>query len=140
MVTGTDRETWRHSRPGTLTVYFDADCGFCTDCARLLRLLDGGRRLRLIPLQRAQTERPDAPALAALQQSMHVVDSDRWWTGGRACLEIAARVPALWPLATLRYVPLVPELLDRAYVAIAAKRHSISRLTGSRACRFDWAG
>jgi predicted DCC family thiol-disulfide oxidoreductase YuxK len=140
MVTGTDRKIWRDGCPSPLTVYFDADCGFCTDCARLLRLLDGRRRLRLIPLQRAQRDRPDAPALATLQQSMHVVESDRRWTGGRACLEIAARVPALWPLATLRYVPLVPELLDRAYVAIAAKRHSISRLTGSRACRLDWTG
>lgn len=121
-----------------LTVYFDSDCGVCTDSARVLRLLDGRRRLRLVPLQLAASERPDAPELSRLRASMHAVDGDRWWTGGRACLEIAARIPVLWPLALVGRVPPIPALVDRAYSVVAANRHRISRVTKSRACRLDW--
>lgn len=41
-------------RSGRLTVLYDADCGFCQHCARVLYRLDKGRRLRLTPLQLAQ--------------------------------------------------------------------------------------
>lgn len=119
-------------------MYFDADCGFCTDCVRVLRVLDGGRRLRVVPLHRAAHERPDAPPLATLRDSMHVVDGDRWWAGGQACLEIAARVPPLWTLSLIRRVPLASALVDRAYAMVAANRHRIGRATHSRVCRIDW--
>lgn len=119
-------------------MYFDADCGFCTECVRVLQVLDGGRRLRVVPLHRAPHERADAPPLAALRESMHVVDGQRWWVGGDAWLEIAARVPALWTLSLMRQVPLAPAIVDRVYALVAANRHRIGRVTRSRVCRIDW--
>jgi predicted DCC family thiol-disulfide oxidoreductase YuxK len=35
----------------TVTLLFDGDCAFCTACADLLRFLDRGHRLRLVPFQ-----------------------------------------------------------------------------------------
>jgi predicted DCC family thiol-disulfide oxidoreductase YuxK len=130
-----------HRAPGTdsddrLAVYFDRTCGVCTDVARLLLRLDRGRRLRLVPLQRASEDAPDAPAAEALRATLHVRDArGRWDTGAAACIRIAERVTLLRAVALAARLPLVPLALEAAYLTVAANRGAISAVVGALARR-----
>ena len=118
-----------------LTVFYDGDCGFCEQCALLLRRLDRGHRLRLLPRQHAASVFPSAPSPADLRASMHVVDAaDRWERGGAAWLWIAHTVPQLRPLARLAELPLIRWAIEPVYALVARNRHRISGLVGLHAC------
>jgi len=118
-----------------LQVLYDADCGFCTRTARLLRRLDRLARLELVPLQRAHSAVPDAPSEDRLLDRMHVRDpGGRWWIGSEGWLRIAGAVPALRPLAILARIPFVRPLVEPVYAFIARNRHHISRLLRDEAC------
>ena len=121
---------------GRLLVLYDADCGICTRTARVLRRLDHGRRLRLLPLQDAGGI-ADAPPMDVLLCSIHVRDGrGRWTAAGAACLRIADEIPLLRPLAMVgRLVP--SRVVEWAYAHIAGNRHRLSRLLGDDACAID---
>jgi predicted DCC family thiol-disulfide oxidoreductase YuxK len=117
-----------------LTVLFDADCGFCTRSASLLRRLDRGQRLDLVPLQ-AAAALADAPPERVLLERMHVRESTgRWSIGGAAWLRIADVVPALRPLAWFARLPFIRPLVEPVYAVIANQRHRLGRLLGDDAC------
>jgi predicted DCC family thiol-disulfide oxidoreductase YuxK len=119
-----------------LTVLFDADCGICTQSARLLRTLDRSGRLRLVSLQSAPALVPDAPPVAELRRSLHVRSAGgRWWSGGTAVVRIASVVPVLRPIAILGSLPLARSLVDATYDLVAANRHRLSRLIRAPVCR-----
>jgi predicted DCC family thiol-disulfide oxidoreductase YuxK len=121
--------------PGQLAVYVDADCGLCSYVATWLGRLDVLGRLHLVPLQEAPAE-PGLPPRHRLLETLHVRDREgRWWTGAAACLRIARRVPALWPLALLGRVPQVERLLERGYARVARDRRRISQRLGLAECR-----
>ena len=87
-------------RKPDLDVFYDADCGFCTRTALVLRRVDRSGRLRLMPLQRATEIAPDVPSEDRLLEEMHVRDaSGRWFAGGAAWLQIAHLLPLMEPLA-----------------------------------------
>lgn len=118
-----------------LQVLYDADCGFCTRTARLLRRLDRSDRLELVPLQKARSAVPDAPSTDRLLARMHVRDgAGHWSIGSDGWLRIADALPALRPLAILARVPLVRPFVEPVYALIAGNRHHISRLLGEREC------
>jgi predicted DCC family thiol-disulfide oxidoreductase YuxK len=118
-----------------LTVLFDGDCGFCTRSARLLRRLDRGRRLDLVPLQGA-AGLPDAPPQRALLERMHVRDAAGGWSaGGAAWVRIADAVPALRPLAWFAGLPFIRPLVEPVYAVVANNRQRLSRLLGDDTCR-----
>ena len=120
-----------------LLVLYDADCGLCTHSARLLRRLDPGGRLQLVPL-RAVTGIPGAPPVEALIQALHVRAPDgRWSAGGAACLEISREIALLRPFGRLARLPVVRRLVEPTYARIAANRLRISRLLRLDACRVD---
>jgi predicted DCC family thiol-disulfide oxidoreductase YuxK len=122
------------SSSGPLTVLYDADCGICSQVARVLRRLDRRHQLRLAPLQDASL--PGSPSLAQLLGSLHAVDEQgRWWVGPDAVVEIAKRVPVLRPVTIFARLPLAPRILDIAYHAVAEHRQQISRVLGMDACR-----
>jgi predicted DCC family thiol-disulfide oxidoreductase YuxK len=118
-----------------LIVYVDADCGVCTFVAIWLARLDVLRRLRLVRLQDAPAE-PGMPPQPRLLETMHARDAEgRWWTGAAACLQIARRVPALWPFALLGRIPAVARLMERGYTRIARDRRQLSVRLGLAVCR-----
>jgi len=121
---------------GRLQVLYDADCGFCSRSAGLLRRLDRAGRLELIPLKSAAAAAlPGAPPDDRLLERMHVRDaSGHWSIGGAGWLRIADAVPALGPLAFLARLPVVHRFVGPAYALIARNRHRISRLLGDDAC------
>jgi len=118
-----------------LTVLYDAECGFCSRCAAVLRRLDRAHRLRLVPLQSAPTSVPGAPSAASLLETMHVVDAaGRWATGGAAWLRIAAVIPALRPLSAVGSLPLCRWGVERLYEVVSRNRRRLSRLAGAKSC------
>jgi predicted DCC family thiol-disulfide oxidoreductase YuxK len=120
---------------GDLTVLYDGDCGVCTHTARALVRLDSQHRLRLVALQRADV--PGMPPRDQLLDSLHVIDaSGRWSVGAAAWVELASRIPVLWPSSVAaRRLPLAMPILDVIFRLVAENRHHISRLLGLRACQ-----
>lgn len=117
-----------------LLVLFDADCGICSRSARVLRRLDRGRGLRLVPLQ-AAGDIPDAPPLDALLEAIHVrVRRGGWAAGGAAWMEIAREVPLLRPVAIAAGIPAVRRVVKWTYDRVAGNRHRLSRWLGAEAC------
>jgi len=120
---------------GRLTVFYDADCGFCSHCAAVLRAVDRGHRLDLVPLGRAATRFPEAPPTEALLDKMHACDAaGRWFIGGQAWIRVADAVPLLRPLAVVARLPLIRSLVEPVYSVVARNRHNLSRLLGDDAC------
>jgi predicted DCC family thiol-disulfide oxidoreductase YuxK len=118
-----------------MQVLYDADCGFCTRTARLLRRLDRAGRLDLIPLQRAGATIAGAPSEDRLLERMHVRDAaGQWSIGGEGWLQVADAVPALRPLAILARLRFVRPFVEPVYGLVARNRHRISRLLGDDAC------
>ena len=121
-----------------LTVLYDADCGVCTMTARMLHVLDGGRRLDLSPLQHFTPTTADDPDRAALAQRLHVRNaSGRWASGGDAVLRIMAAIPILAPLSLVGRLPGAHGAVDAVYRWVAAHRDGIGRLLGVDRCRID---
>jgi predicted DCC family thiol-disulfide oxidoreductase YuxK len=124
----------RPSGDHRLLVLYDADCGTCSHSARLLRRLDQGRRLRLLPL-RAAGEVIGAPTVDVLLDAMHVRDRHgRWTVGAAAWIRIADEVPLLRPMAIGARAPMIGRLVDWAYARAAGNRRRLSRLLGHDAC------
>ena len=117
-----------------LTVLYDADCGLCTHVARALARLDTSRRLELVSLQTADL--PDMPPRTELLDALRAVDaSGHWSVGAAAGVEIAKRVPLLWPLSAAAKLPFAMPILDLYYHLVADNRQSLSRLLGLNVCR-----
>ncbi|HKB28749.1 MAG TPA: DUF393 domain-containing protein [Candidatus Limnocylindrales bacterium] len=123
------------ARQARVRVFFDADCGFCTRSAEVLRRLDWRRNLDLVPLQAAARTTGDAPRVDVLLGAMHVRDqAGRWSAGGAACLRIAEEVPILRPFAVIGRLPLIRRLVEPAYALVSAHRHQLGRVLGEDAC------
>jgi predicted DCC family thiol-disulfide oxidoreductase YuxK len=122
-----------------LTLLYDADCGICTHTARVLARLDSrGHHLRLVSLQAAGL--PGMPARDKLTDALHAVDDEgHWFTGAAAGVEVARRIPLLWPISVVARLPLAMPVLDVLYRAVADNRHAISRLFRLDACRVPGA-
>ncbi len=119
---------------GDLTVLYDRDCGVCTQVARALARLDTRGQLRLVALQVA--EPPDMPPRDELLDALHALDADgRWSVGAAAGVEIARRIPLLWPISVAARLPLAMPILDALYRSVADNRQRISRLLGLRVCQ-----
>jgi predicted DCC family thiol-disulfide oxidoreductase YuxK len=117
-----------------LTVLYDADCGVCTQTARVLARLDSRRRLRLVSLQEATL--PGMPPAHELMDALHAVDTDgNWFVGAAAAVELTRHVPLLWPISVIAKLPLAMPILNVLYRAVAANRQSLSRLLRLDICR-----
>ena len=117
-----------------LTVLYDGDCGICSHTARLLVRIDSRRRLQLVALQVATV--PGMPPRDDLMSELHAVDrGGHWFVGATATVEIARRVPLLWPITVFARLPLAMPILDALYRAIANNRQSLSRVLGLQVCQ-----
>ena len=107
-------------------VLYDGQCPLCLRSVALLKRLDWLGRLRTIDARdRSQWPASDAPLdPERLLQEMHVVTPDgrRLYRGFAALRWIAWRLPLLWPLAPLLYIPGVPRLGQRLYLWVARNR------------------
>jgi predicted DCC family thiol-disulfide oxidoreductase YuxK len=114
------------TRPNQAVILYDGDCALCRKTTSILRRLDwlgrlafhNGRDAAGIP---ANTARLHAGRMI---QEMHVLTPDRKQalSGFRAVRWIAGRVPVLWPLYPLLFVPGMARLGQRLYLWVARNR------------------
>jgi predicted DCC family thiol-disulfide oxidoreductase YuxK len=110
-------------------ILFDGECPMCRQTTAILRRLDWLKKLRFhncrdtagIPANSAHLE---ADRMIA---EMHVLAADRKsaLSGYRAVRWICGRVPVLWPLYPLMFVPGMPKLGQRIYLWIARNRFQL---------------
>ncbi len=107
-------------------VLYDGQCPLCLKSVGILKRLDWFHRLSYVNARdRAQLPSSDAPLDPdRLLQEMHVLTPDgrRLYHGFAALRWMAWRLPLLWPLAPLLYVPGVPWLGQRLYLWVARNR------------------
>ena len=114
------------SAPDQAIVLYDGDCPLCRKTTEFLKRLDWFGRLRFhncrdtaaIPAHTAHLDP------ARMIQEMHVLTPDRAnaYSGFRAVRWIAGRVPALWPLYPLLFIPGTARLGQRLYLWVARNR------------------
>jgi predicted DCC family thiol-disulfide oxidoreductase YuxK len=115
-------------------VLYDNECSFCTFQMKVLSWLDWGNRFALIPASdpRVATIAPGLSA-AQLNEAIHcTTPQGAIHRGARAIRFIAARLPLLFPLALLLWVPGVIYLAERVYQIISRNRQHISRIFGCK--------
>lgn len=126
-----------HARDRRLLVLYDADCGFCSRSAQVLRRLDRDGRLHLLPIQAARNV-ADAPARDLLLEAIHVRDQDGHWSvAGAAWIRIGLEITVLRPLALLAGLALIRRFVEWAYARVAGNRHGLSQLFGDDACPIE---
>jgi len=115
-------------------VLYDGMCAFCRRSVRVLKALDWLDRLRCQDARAAAhlpaCEVPLDPR--RLLEEMHVVtpDRERAYAGYRAFRWLAWRLPPLWPVAPLMYVPGTLWLGNRAYRWVARHRFDLAPCEG----------
>jgi len=112
--------------PCKARVLYDGQCPLCLKSVRILRSLDWFTRLEFVDVR--DTTLPDLhnPLVvgAPLLDQMHVLtpDGSAIYGGFAAFRWLAWRLPPLFPLAPLLYVPGIPWLGDRIYKWVARNR------------------
>lgn len=111
---------------GRAVVLYDGECPLCCKSVGQLRRLDWLGRLRYVNAR----DRDNLPASEAplnadrLLQEMHVVTPDgrHAYRGFAAFRWMAWRLPLLWFIAPLLYLPGIPWLGQRLYLWVARNR------------------
>jgi predicted DCC family thiol-disulfide oxidoreductase YuxK len=119
----------RRGRAHQALVLYDGQCPLCIKSAETIKRFDwfhtlhfqNARDVDAIP----QREPPLHPE--RLLQQMHLItpDNHQVHCGFKAFRWIAWRLPALWPVAPLLYLPGVPTLGEKAYLWIARNRYRL---------------
>jgi len=110
-------------------VLYDGQCRLCQRSIAMLRRLDWRKRLAYRDA-RDPSGWPTSPRPLEMDRllfEMHVVTPDRSsvYAGFDAFRWIAARLPLLWPVVPLLYVPGVPTLGRRVYLWVAKNRYNL---------------
>lgn len=105
---------------------FDGDCALCRKSVGFLRKLDWLGRLDYVNARDTSQPVLQQPgvAQAPLLEQMHLLapDGKQLFGGFKAFRWLAWRLPVLWPVAPLLYLPGVPTLGQRVYLWIARNR------------------
>ena len=120
------------------TFYYDGECGFCTLSVRILAIADLFRRVNWTafqelpePPQGLTWEDLDAAAYLDVVQPVALPHGtgkrSRRYRGFYAIRMLALRLPPLFPLVPLLWLPGVNKLGEAAYAWVAANRYRISR-------------
>lgn len=111
--------------PRECTVFYDGSCSFCRRTISIVRAFDILNCLTFVDaLDDTEMERrgfspSDRPAFL---QDMHAVSGKRIWVGFRAYRTMAIRIPLLWPIVPVLYIPLVEDAGNRLYRRAAHMR------------------
>jgi len=113
----------------TATVLYDGSCPFCLKSVAILKSLDWRKALHFQNGRETASLPPSDPPLVPkrLIEEMHVVSPGgaAVYAGFRAFRYMSWRLPLLWPVAPLLYIPGVPWLGQRVYLWIAANRFKL---------------
>jgi predicted DCC family thiol-disulfide oxidoreductase YuxK len=122
---------------GQAIVLYDGDCPLCRKTTAILERLDWFGRLRFHNCRDTACIPPNTAQLdpERMIQEMHVLTPDRTraYAGFRAVRWIAGRVPVLWPLYLLLFIPGMPTVGQRLYPWVARNRFHLVPCRG-RVC------
>jgi predicted DCC family thiol-disulfide oxidoreductase YuxK len=119
-------------------VIYDDQCAICARQVGILRSLDWFERLEIRP---GSDPRSTAgfPELGpeALQAAIHAITpANKFVRGARAVRHLSLRLPALWPLGILLWIPGMIWIAEPTYRLVAAHRYRLSRAFGCKdACK-----
>ena len=110
-------------------VLFDGDCAFCRKSVSLLKRLDWFRFLEFHNCRDLAGIPPNSAHLDSekMIEEMHLLTPDRTtaYSGFRAFRWIAGRLPLLWAVFPLLFVPGVPTVGQRLYLWVAKNRFNL---------------
>ena len=115
-------------------VLYDDECPLCTFQMKVLTWLDWLNVAALVPLSSDQA-RQVAPQLdrETLRAAMHVVTAEGAIHRGARCIRfLSLRMPLLFPLALILWIPGVIWLAEHVYQLIAKNRYVLSRVFGCK--------
>lgn len=102
---------WWKQKIGTLEMIYDGHCGFCKRSMAWFLAFDG---LRQISVRDFRTNPSPAVSDAELEKALYLVLPDgRTLPGFEAYRYVVLRVPGLWWLVPLFYIPVVSRLFGR---------------------------
>jgi predicted DCC family thiol-disulfide oxidoreductase YuxK len=114
------------ARPDQAQVLYDGACPLCRRSVALLRRLDWCRCLAYVnvrdPAQLPAREPPLEPERLLAEMHLLVPGGGRVYHGFAAVRWMAWRLPLLWILLPLLYVPGMAALGQRAYLWVASNR------------------
>ncbi|MEP7088090.1 MAG: DCC1-like thiol-disulfide oxidoreductase family protein [Gemmatimonadota bacterium] len=127
----------KHETPVRVwTLVYDGYCPLCIRTMTQLDALDGARRLRYVDLERqsalAKALLPGVSPEEMREEMVVVTPAECALRGFYAFREISRRLPALWPLVPLMFVPGSAWVGTRLYAWVAANR--ARRLCEGDAC------
>ncbi|HEX3315799.1 MAG TPA: DUF393 domain-containing protein [Gemmataceae bacterium] len=109
-------------------LFYDGWCPLCRFSVARLTSLDWFRRVRFLDF-RAETalarELPTTTARLAEEMHLWLPASRTLYHGFGAFRWMAWRLPLLWPIAPLLYIPGVPWLGQKVYLWIARNRYNL---------------
>jgi predicted DCC family thiol-disulfide oxidoreductase YuxK len=115
----------RRRFPGGCAVFYDGGCSFCRRTISIFRVLDILNCLAFVDaLDDTEMERRGfSPSdRQAFLRDMHAVSGKRIWVGFRAYRSMAIRVPLLWLIVPILYLPLVEDVGNKLYRRAADMR------------------
>jgi predicted DCC family thiol-disulfide oxidoreductase YuxK len=117
-----------------VTVFYDADCGFCRWSAAWIARWDRARRLYFAPIQGAEAQTRLAGIDAVRRDgSWHLISRDEHIvSAGAAVAPLLRELPG--GRAPAWVASAFPRTTDRAYRAVARRRGSLGRLLRVDAC------
>lgn len=114
------------------TLLYDGECPMCTFQMRVISWLDWFGKVKLVPLQdEGAAELAPGVGRADLQEEIHcVTPAGDLYRGARAFRFLGFRIPLLFPLGVLLWVPGVIWIAERVYKFVAARRLFFSKFFG----------
>ncbi len=110
------------------SIYYDADCSFCTAAVRRFERLLARHRFAVVPLQSpGAAARLGVPDERLLDEIRLQLASGEVFGGATAVVEVARRIWWTWPLWALSRVPGVMRGMDAAYRRVANSRYCATR-------------
>ena len=109
-------------------VLYDGQCNFCRSQINILRRLDGRSRLEFVSLHDPEVEAkyPNLTYEQLMEQIWIVTPLGAQYGGAYAVRYLSSRLPILWPLAPLMYVPGSMRLWCFLYRLVAKYRYRIA--------------
>jgi predicted DCC family thiol-disulfide oxidoreductase YuxK len=115
-------------------VLYDDECPLCVFQMKLLTWLDWLHVATVVPLS-SERAREAAPQVdpETLRAAMHVVTSDgKVYRGARCIRFLAMRMPLVFPLALLLWIPGAIWIAEIVYSHVANNRMLLSRVFGCK--------
>lgn len=123
-------------RPSSDVVVYDGDCQFCCRQVSRLNWLDRGQRLSFLSLHDPAVARllPEMSHDQLMKEMLVVTPQGQKYGGAAAARYLSSRLPTLWWLAPLLYLPGTLPLWSWAYQLVARNRYRWNKARGKADC------